>query len=229
MNNIPKVLHYVWLWGGKKWELFEACLASWKKYCPDYKIIEWNEKNFDTRAHPYCKKFIDQKQWAFASDYIRTCVILEYGGIYLDTDIELFQSLNPLLWENCFFGWEDIFYVWWAIFGATAHHPILQEIFQVYSSLNKKTIYTRITTKIFRNHGIKKNTGNIQYGENFVLYPEEYFYPYAFYESPKKAQITSLTYSVHHFAASWIPKIYKNILFPLVGVYAKIVKIWRKY
>lgn len=156
MNNIPKVLHYVWLGGWKKWELFETCLASWKKYCPDYEIIEWNEKNFDIGSHPYCKKFIDQKQWAFASDYIRTCVILERGGIYLDTDIELFQSLDPLLWENCFFGWEDIFYVWGSIFGATAHHPILQEIFQKYMHLQKKTIYTRITTKIFRNHGIKK-------------------------------------------------------------------------
>ena len=78
---IPKIIHYCWFGKGKKPELAEKCITSWKKYCPDYKIIEWNESNFDVNRNGYTKYCYDNKKYAFLSDYVRLVILEEYGGI----------------------------------------------------------------------------------------------------------------------------------------------------
>ena len=86
---IPKTIHYCWFGGNPKPEIIEKCIASWKKYCPDWEIVEWNESNYDVTAHPYTKEAYEAKKWAFVSDVARLEVIARYGGIYLDTDVEI--------------------------------------------------------------------------------------------------------------------------------------------
>ena len=94
---IPKVIHYCWFGGNPKSEIIEKCVASWKKYCPDWKIIEWNETNYDVNAHPYTRDAYEAKKWAFVSDVARLEVIMKYGGVYLDTDVEI---LSPAPFDD---------------------------------------------------------------------------------------------------------------------------------
>ena len=85
--SIPKIIHYCWFGGGPIGEADRKCMESWKKYCPDYKIIEWNEQNFEISANRYAQQAYEAKKYAFVSDYARLAVVYEYGGIYLDTDV----------------------------------------------------------------------------------------------------------------------------------------------
>ena len=89
---IPKKIHYCWFGRAAKPRLAEKCIKSWKKYCPDYEIIEWNEDNFDVNLNPYTKMCYTQKKYAFLSDYIRLLIVYRHGGIYLDTDVEIIKS-----------------------------------------------------------------------------------------------------------------------------------------
>ena len=90
---IPKVIHYCWFGGNKKSRLIQKCIKSWKKYCPDFEIREWNEQNFDVHSHPYVAQAYEAKKRAFVSDYARHWILYEHGGVYLDTDVELILSL----------------------------------------------------------------------------------------------------------------------------------------
>ena len=94
---IPKVIHYCWFGGNPLPEEAKRCIESWKKYCPDYKIIEWNENNYDVNSNEYMKSAYKEKKWAFVSDYARIDVVYKYGGIYMDTDVELVKGLDNLL------------------------------------------------------------------------------------------------------------------------------------
>lgn len=99
---IPKVIHYCWFGGGPKSELVKTCIESWKQFCPDYEIKEWNETNWDVSKNEYCKEAYEKQKWAFVSDIARLDIVYKYGGIYLDTDVELHKSLDDLLDYNGF-------------------------------------------------------------------------------------------------------------------------------
>lgn len=99
---IPKTIHYCWLGKGRKSSLIRKCINSWRKVMPEWTFIEWNEENFDTESLVYVKEAIAQKKYAFATDYIRLYALYNYGGIYLDTDILLFNSLEPFRTNKMF-------------------------------------------------------------------------------------------------------------------------------
>ena len=101
---IPKIIHYCWFGKEKKTKLAVKCIESWKKYCPDYEIIEWNEDNFDVNINPYTKKCYNEKKYAFLTDYIRLWVIEKYGGVYFDTDVELLKPIDNLLLNQAYIG-----------------------------------------------------------------------------------------------------------------------------
>lgn len=103
---IPKIIHYIWFGGNPLPELAVKCIESWKKYCPDYEIMIWDERNFDVSVCAYTKEAYDAKKWAFVSDYVRLKALYEYGGIYMDTDVELVKSLDGFLHEKAFSGFE---------------------------------------------------------------------------------------------------------------------------
>src|SRR5699024_3155952 len=105
---IPKIIHYCWFGGNPLPEKEQKCIASWRKYCPDYEIIEWNENNFDINQNMYIKQAADEKRWAFVSDFARLDVIYRFGGIYLDTDVEIIRNLDPLLRNKAFVGIDNV-------------------------------------------------------------------------------------------------------------------------
>ena len=100
---IPKKIHYCWFGGNEKSKLAKKCINSWKKYCPDYEIIEWNESNFDVTKNDYLKFCYENKKWAFLSDLARLMIIYSEGGIYFDTDVEMIKNIDFL--DN---RWEDV-------------------------------------------------------------------------------------------------------------------------
>lgn len=103
---IPKKIHYCWFGENEKPDFAKKCIQSWRRYCPDYEIIEWNETNFDLDINGYVKMCYDEKKFAFLSDYVRLVVIAQYGGVYFDTDVELIRSIDDLLINDAFYGFE---------------------------------------------------------------------------------------------------------------------------
>lgn len=135
---IPKTIHYCWFGRGSKPKLAERCIASWRKYCPDYELIEWNEDNFDVNMNDYTKFTYSNRLYAYLSDYARLWAVEKYGGFYLDTDVELIRSLTSLQQNDAFFSFEGKLYVNTGLgFGAVAHHLTTRTMLEAY---HKKTI-----------------------------------------------------------------------------------------
>ena len=104
---IPKIIHYCWFGPNPIPELELKCMESWKKYLPDYKLMFWNEESFDIDSNTFAKQAYEAKCFAFVSDYVRTKVLYEYGGLYLDTDVEILTNFNEIIENNkCFLGFE---------------------------------------------------------------------------------------------------------------------------
>lgn len=207
---IPKVINYCWFGGNELPSSVKKCIASWKKYCPDYKIVQWNEKNFNLDNVP---KFVNDayknKKWAFVSDYARLKIIYDYGGVYLDTDVELLKNLDKLLDKNKgYMGFENDDIVASGLgFGAEKHDPIIMEMLQEYYKLsydeNNLIKYScpYINTKILRKHGLLLNNSLQRIG-NILVLPTEYLCPQNMYTGEKK--MTENTLSVHHYTATWL-------------------------
>lgn len=217
---IPKKLHYCWFGGGQKPELAEQCIASWKRFCPDYEIIEWNETNLDLESFPaYVKEAYAAKKWGFVPDYIRIWIVYTYGGIYLDTDVEMIKPFDTLLLHPAFFGFEsDKCVNLGHSFGAEAGNPLLLELMQDYEKKHfllpdgslDLTPSPQINTEIFKRHGLLLGGKTYQEIEKLaVVYPIEYFCPIDYYSGELK--VTKNTYSIHHYMASWQSKKQKRI------------------
>ena len=134
---IPRIIHYCWFGGNPKPDIVKQCIASWKRFCPDWEIREWNESNFDVNAMPYTKEAYAAKKWAFVSDVARLKVISDYGGIYLDTDIELLSSIEMLRENDAFFAFESNRNINTGLgFGANAQHPAVQAMLDYYDGMH---------------------------------------------------------------------------------------------
>ena len=126
---IPKIIHYCWFGGNELPESVRKCIESWKKYCPDFVIKEWNESNYDVTKLPFMKDAYEAKKYAFVSDYARLDIIYQHGGIYLDTDVELIKPLDDrLLDTTCFMGMETPGTVATGLgFGAIKGHSFIKQ------------------------------------------------------------------------------------------------------
>jgi hypothetical protein len=132
---IPKTIHYCWFGGNQKSVIIERCIASWKEYCPDYEIIEWNESNFDVNCIPYTAAAYAEKKWAFVSDYARLRVVYLHGGIYLDTGVLLHNRIDDLTQYDIWFAQEEIRWINTGLgFGAVAKHPLLAAMMETYET-----------------------------------------------------------------------------------------------
>lgn len=207
---IPKIIHYCWLGDKPLPENAKKCIRSWKKYCPDYEIRRWTEKDFDLNINTYTKQASEAKAWAFASDYIRLWIIYNYGGIYLDTDVQIIKNFDPLLNNTAFAGTEDTKFVALGLgFGAEAGNKIIAEHMQQYNDLvftyedgtYNKTPIPYYTTEVLKKHGFIPGKKEIQRLDNILIYPPEYFCPKDFETGITK--LTKNTFSIHHFDASW--------------------------
>lgn len=208
---IPKKIHYCWFGGHPKPKLTEKCIKSWKKFCPDYEIIEWNESNFTLDEMPlYVRQAYEAKKWAFVTDYVRLRVVYEYGGIYLDTDVEIIKPLDNLLNNKAYFGFEDNKFVNTGHgFGAEAGAEILKEMMADYNGILfiladgsfDKTPCPQRNTEAFLRKGLEQNNSRQVIEGGVLILPSEHFAPKNW--KTGELNITENTYSVHHYDASW--------------------------
>lgn len=206
---IPKKIHYCWFGGNPLSALAIKCIDSWKKYCPDYEIIEWNENNFDINCCDYVKEAYKAKKWAFVSDVARLYALVNYGGIYMDTDVEVLKPLDDLLLKDAFSGFESKKRIPTGIMACVQKHPLFVEFLNEYDNthfihndgtLNMTTNVERIT-KTCLTYGINLNNSE-QTIKGFTLYPKDYFCPKD--AITQKIIVTKNTYTIHHFNASWV-------------------------
>ncbi len=227
-NKIPKIIHFVWL-GGEKSPIAQKCIESWKKNCPDFQIVEWNEKNFDVNSHPFVKEAVEKKKWAFASDYIRLWALAKFGGIYLDTDVEVCKDLTPFTELNAFFGFEHRYVLQASTFGCAKNHPYLIDFLKIYDGrhfIDEKgkqavTPNTEILTALLKyKYGLELNNTYQKLSDGVVVFPNEYFCPKNYMTG--KISKTQNTYCIHHFDGSWL-KTSKKKRDRLFGKFVKII------
>lgn len=205
---IPKTIHYCWFGKNPLPDKAKKCIASWKKYCPDYEIIEWNEDNYDVYQNAYTTFVYENRKFAFLSDYARLQIILREGGLYFDVDVEVVRPLDELLEHKAFFGFETEKYVNTGVgFGADPHNPIVIQMLREYDSLldgMHGTIGCPIlNTQALVRCGLQQN-GMQQTIDGAVIYPVSYFNPYD--DSTGRLRKTDETFSIHWFAKSWMDK-----------------------
>ncbi|MFC3927404.1 glycosyltransferase family 32 protein [Streptococcus caprae] len=212
---IPKVIHYCWFGGNPIPENYLQYMESWKKYCPDYDIKRWDESNFDFTINDYCREAYEAKQWAFVSDYARLYILYHYGGVYLDTDVEVIKDLTPLIEDGVgFIGFQNQLQAQTGLgFAAAPNNPCVKAMLDVYKNrrfLQSDGTFNRVPCPATNTVGLlqkglkigKIPSQQIQCLDGMKVYPQEYFNPLN--ADTKQLQITKNTYTIHHYTASWL-------------------------
>lgn len=214
---MQKIIHFCWFGYGEKSSKINYCIDSWRKICPDYEIKEWNEDNFDINICDYVKQAYEQKKYAFVSDYARYFILNEYGGVYLDTDVELIRDITPLLSHN-FAGFESNDSVnTGLIMACEKDNELCQAMLEDYNNdkfilddgtLNLKTVCAR-TTDWLVSKGLRLDNTKQEVAD-YIIYPSEYFNPKG--GDYGKEVITENTYSIHHYLATWKSPLDRKIM-----------------
>lgn len=206
---IPKVIHYCWFGRNSLPPLAEKCIASWRKFLPEYEIKEWNEDNFDVNIIPYTAEAYAAKKYAFVSDYARFWILYHYGGVYFDTDVEVIKPMDDILAAGAFMGCEESGANTTVAPGlgiaAYAGTPLYKRLLDYYAPLHFDAGNITIsivghTTHVLRDLGLI-NSAKIQRVADCNIYPAEYFNPTNI--TTKRLKITKNTRSVHWYADSW--------------------------
>ncbi len=221
---IPKKIHFCWFGGKELPSDVKKCIRSWRKHCPEYEIIQWDETNFDVYSHPFLKAAYENKAWAFVSDYARLKIIYDEGGIYLDTDVELLKKIDVLLDNTFYMGVQQSAHLCTTGlgFGAVQHNETVLKMLDVYDELefdeNQKD---RMACPYYNNKVIQDMgytyTNEIWKNDKVTIYPCKYFDPIA--TGKCENLMCEDTISIHHYSASWTSSInrIKRKLFVLLG------------
>lgn len=213
---IPKTIHYCWFGRNPKPDIVLRCIESWKRYCSGFEIIEWNEEIFDLSECQYAQDAYDERKWAFVSDYVRIKVLLEYGGVYMDTDVEIIRPLDDLLQNEAFIGFEKGLDNQYGVntgsmMGATPGNEFLriqEEAYRKYAFRNKEhlnlTTCVEYSTDIMTSYGLQRNNQR-QKILGVEIYPSDYFCPLDM--KTGKISTTNNTYSIHRYAGTWASSI----------------------
>jgi hypothetical protein len=209
---IAKTIHYCWFGRGEKSELTIKCINSWKKYCPDFVIKEWNEDNFDINSNEYVMEAYKAKKWAFVTDYVRLYVLYNYGGIYMDTDVEVIKPLDNFLNNHAFSGFESSKEIPTGIMAAEKGNKWIKDLLDEYKNLHflkKDGSYNTVTNVIrITNLSVKKYDlvpeSSLQHlkGNVATMYPFDYFCTKSALTG--EINITKNTHTIHHFSGSWL-------------------------
>lgn len=213
--KIPKIIHYCWFGNSKKDDLVKTCMKSWKKHLPNYKIIEWNDKDLKNCNNTYVQEAYNAGKYAFVSDYFRLYALYKYGGVYLDTDNEVFKSFDEFLNLDFFTGyenWEGEYFPFTAVVGAKKKHKIIKDLLDEYNDLHfinpdgSYNLYTntrRVSNYFERTyHFYPPHDGTKPkiLEDRCIIYPSNIFCNYE----------KGVSYAVHHFNGSWLPENAKN-------------------
>lgn len=210
MTKIPKRIHYCWFGGKEKPDQIKKCMNSWKVHLSDYEIKEWNESNFDININSYIKEAYENGKFAFVSDFVRVHALYTEGGIYLDTDVEIFKPFDDLLDHDSFWGFEQENFIATSTIGAAKGNKLIKIFLDSYQnkkflkedgSLNEETNVAVVTT-IIKKYGVKMN-GNFQEVDGIgSFYPQVFFSPYDYINCRNFK--TDASYSMHHYYKSWL-------------------------
>lgn len=205
---IPKIIHYCWFGNTPLPDKVKYYISTWKKRCPDYKIIQWNESNFDINCCPYVREAYQKKKWAFVADYARLQALVNYGGIYLDTDIEVLKNFDSLLKYKAFCSFESKTGLCTAVLGGEPHFHTFIELMNLYKKrhfvlrngeLDEEPNVVPFT-QICKKDGLILN-GEEQEILGLRIFPSEYFSPKNYMTG--KIKVTPNTITIHYFDASW--------------------------
>ncbi len=208
---IPKIIHYCWFGGAEKPKLAQKCIKSWKKHCKGYELIEWSEKNFDISKAPlYVRQAYEAKKWAFVTDYVRLFAMTQFGGIYMDTDVEVVKNLDKFLENRAFSGFENETMISTGIMASEKDFPLFCELLKYYDEAvfikddgsYDVTTNVILITNLCLKHGLRQDN-SFQVIDGFALYPKDYFCPKSW--ATHEIERTKNTVTIHHFAASWSP------------------------
>ena len=225
---IPKIIHYCWFGHNRKPALIKKCIESWKKFMPDWEIREWNEENYDVYKNQYIRNAYAQKKWAFVVDYARFDILNQFGGIFLDTDVELLRPIpEEILRNDAFTGFESPERVAPGLaYGTIPKQKILGKIMSVYEKKDfGKQIDGRmenivdIVTGILKDKGLTLN-GEFQIIDGLAVYPHDFFCCFNF--ETQDFEITERTVSIHHYSASWT-SLSHRFHFKLIKAVARIL------
>ncbi len=215
---IPKVIHYCWFGGGEIPDQYKHCMESWHKFCPDYKIIKWNEDNYDVTKNKYMKDAYERRKWAFVPDYARLDIVFNYGGIYLDTDVEVVQNIDDLLYQKGFAGFETENFVALGLgFGAVKNLPIIKKMRDMYEDIEfvledgsiDLTASPVWQTRLMKEYGLKTN-GEYQMVGDMVIYPVKVLNGRGLTEHKNSGLYPK---SIHHYElSSWQEKKYIDLM-----------------
>lgn len=196
-------IHYCWFGGNPLPTNVIKCIESWKKYCPNLQIKEWNESNFDFSDCSFAVDAYKAKKWAFVSDYARAKILYENGGLFLDTDVELIKSLDELM-DNTFMGFENDSYVnpGLIMYAKNPRNDFFRCVFEKYHTINfdeqnlASITSPMIYTQILLERGLRAD-GSMQTVNDIKIYPREWF-------SPIPGKLNSNSHSIHHYDGSWL-------------------------
>lgn len=231
---IPKQIHYCWFGHNPLPADALKCIASWRKYLPDYEIVEWNEENFDVNSIPYTAEAYAAKKYAFVSDYARFKILYEHGGLYFDTDVELIKPIDSIIDDGAFMGIEKSLATTKGMgsigvnaglgLGAEAGIAIYKKIIDFYDSRSfiteDSTVVTNVTRLLFAEGLMNENERQCVAGIN--IYPAEYFCPMD--STTGILEITPKTVSIHHYSCSWID--HKSIGYRLYVLKKHLIKFF---
>lgn len=207
---IPKVIHYCWFGKQQKSELIKSCIESWRRYCPEYKFMEWSEVNFDFNINNYVKDAYTLKKWAFVSDYVRLYALHNFGGIYLDTDVEILKSFDDLLELRAFTCFQKMsMTLSTSIIGSQKENSIIKEFLDYYENRSLYDTSGKVDltpnpypfTAICKKYGLQLKDKK-QILNEITIFPHDYFCPYN--PSNGQLEITNNTYAIHYFNATWM-------------------------
>lgn len=225
---IPKRIHYCWFGNNPKPRLIQKCIASWKRMLPDWEISEWNETNYDVTKNAYIAEAYKQKKWAFVVDYARFDILNQYGGVFLDTDVELLKPIpDSFLAYQAFTGFEsDETVNPGLVYASQPGQSALQAIMNTYEhkqfgeKINGRIEnIVDIVTGVLDSKGLKKDN-SFQVIDGIAVFPKEYFC--CFNHETQAFEIESETISIHHYAASWSPW-YRKAYFRTIKYAARIL------
>ena len=206
---IEKIIHYVWLGSKEVPGKFVVFIENWQRLHPEWEIIKWNEENFDCENNDWIKLAIEQKNYSLAADVIRSNVLLNHGGVYLDTDIELFKPLDELVNENDFFiGYETDLWFGCAVLGAKKGHRIMREVYERYLTTCKELdvhsnmlCVLNFSATIKRLYNIKLNGKTKKIEDNAKILSTDYFFPKHYVT--RRIKMTDNTVAMHHYSTTW--------------------------
>lgn len=208
---IPKIIHFIWFGRNPYSDKIQRCIDSWYKYLPEYEFKLWNEETFDIQGScEFVRHAFEHKKWAFVSDYVRVWALKNYGGIYLDTDVEVKKSFNDLLDKQLVLGTDELGHLT-ALMASETHHPFWEKIISNYESMNflnpdgslNMTVNNLYIERELNDYGYIVANKYQELNGGIEIYPDDWFH--AADHMTGIMNVTANTYAIHWHTLTWCP------------------------